>query len=533
MTIIFLTSADPGLWAHAAEQAPACAQWVLAMPAGEAWSCACRLGWVKASQQPVFFSISGISRVSSDRGPLYFYHFPKDSLKREISSKADEIWIADPAEAAQWRAFCHAKTRIRTTGSDSAVPAFLTGSPAEGFTLKGARSSPPEPAPGHIAVIGAGIAGSLLAYRLAEENCRVSVFDAAPVPGAGASALYCGLVHPHWQRSDNPLFRLTRCGFSLLVGLLEKFPACFHACGVADMATDDGEYDLWRQSVAAGEPFPMPEHFARLCSARELSSLTGADLAEGGWFYERAGLLAAGRFCRELIGKAAVPVYAAEPVSVRQGDDGWLVERAGDVMPFDAVVLCTAGETPAVMGVPQDSLGLSGLAGRISLLTRSPENLPSSVALTGRGYFAKLGEDFAAVGATYEHQEHPLSDKEALAHNLSLLQSLFPGLAVHRYATPAFYAGIRAVTRDRMPLVGAAFDLQRYREMQFRGKPELEKIPVRKGLWMCTAFGSRGLTWGLACVEELVSQILNRPSVLGKSLSKCLHPARFLDAPGL
>ncbi|MFR3635688.1 MAG: bifunctional tRNA (5-methylaminomethyl-2-thiouridine)(34)-methyltransferase MnmD/FAD-dependent 5-carboxymethylaminomethyl-2-thiouridine(34) oxidoreductase MnmC, partial [Sutterella sp.] len=91
-----------------------------------------------------------------------------------------------------------------------------------------------------------------------------------------------------------------------------------------------------------------------------------------------------------------------------------------------------------------------------------------------------------------------------------------------------FYQGVRAVCLDRLPLVGQGFTAKTLQSCHFAGRPELEKLPVEEGLWVCGAFGSRGLTWGLACADHLASLMLGEPSVLEYSLSQALHPGRFI-----
>ena len=64
-----------------------------------------------------------------------------------------------------------------------------------------------------VIVIGGGLSGANAAYALTQRGLKVRVVDAAPVPGAAASALAWGILHPHYSRDDNLLSRLSRQGF--------------------------------------------------------------------------------------------------------------------------------------------------------------------------------------------------------------------------------------------------------------------------------------------------------------------------------
>lgn len=61
-------------------------------------------------------------------------------------------------------------------------------------------------------VIGAGLAGSSVAFSLAQRGWLVTVLDRGDAEGAGASGLPAGLAAPHVSPDDNVLSRITRAG---------------------------------------------------------------------------------------------------------------------------------------------------------------------------------------------------------------------------------------------------------------------------------------------------------------------------------
>ena len=66
----------------------------------------------------------------------------------------------------------------------------------------------------HAIVIGAGLAGSSAAERLAARGWTIDLIDAAPAPGQGASGNLAGVLRPLPSVDDNRLARLTRAGFA-------------------------------------------------------------------------------------------------------------------------------------------------------------------------------------------------------------------------------------------------------------------------------------------------------------------------------
>jgi len=85
------------------------------------------------------------------------------------------------------------------------------------------------------------------------------------------------------------------------------------------------------------------------------------------------------------------------------------------------------------------------------------------------------------------------------------------------------YTGIRAVSRDRLPVVGEMPDWSMLGDAN-----RLSAVTAfRQGLFLCTAFGSRGASHARLCAEHLVSKILGEPAALGLKEQRMLAAGRF------
>ncbi len=518
--------------------------WILSVRDANARQLAAERGWLTADALlgDAFPSMDGIHCVQGTldarRITCYWVQGLKLGERELVSGAADVIWTDQRESLDAVRHLINAKTLVRGLEAlpECDVPRFLSRDVDGALRLRmaagtHARIEPPQ----RVVVIGAGIAGALVAAQLQERGVKTQVIDAAPVAGAGASALAAGLVHPHWQLHDNPLFRLTRLGFRRLLPLLAEAAELFSPCGVLDVAQNAEEWAKWQDATDRALPMRLPVEFASLLSAEEFAQQMGWSVPAGGWWYPCAGLLNAGAFARHLLARSGALLRTnCRVTKLEQTPQGWCVRgRYGEVLAdADAVVLCTAMGTPALLGLSEQRLGISALAGRISLLSRAPAELSrvaaENVALTGRGYFAKVGDALSLVGATYERAEGALTAREAEAHNMALLEELLPGSAAEQLATGAFYQGVRAVAQDRLPFVGAAPTAASIAGTTFKGLPESDRVPTPEGLWLCTAMGSRGLTWGVAAAEALVGLMMGTPLLMERSLLRLLHPARFL-----
>lgn len=434
-----------------------------------------------------------------------------------------------------FRRLMGARTRLVTMAPLERAPGFLEPD-GESWRLRSARKAPEEQqeqqgggssASERVLIVGAGLAGAMTAWELAQRGSRAVVVDAGPVPGSGASALHAGLIHPHWQASDSPLFQLTRAGFEAMTEVLRDFPDAFIPEGVVDAASSEEEYEKWREAAAYGRPVHLPGDFASLLTREEASERAGLALSRGGWLYPKAGLVHAGRLARRMLEAAQAQVLTNMPVSLRRREGLWEAVSAQGVVVARApkAVVCAALATPCVLGLARGTMGLSPLYGRISLLRET--DLPElRCALTGDGYVART-EGFCAVGATYEPGEAPdVAVQEAHEHNLSTFDKL-TGRRPDVLAA-GFYEGVRAVPADRMPLAGRGWTVAELEGLAFRGVPEARSIPRAPGLWICAGFGSRGLTWGLACARHVAADVTGDVQALPGSLAAKLDPARFL-----
>ena len=116
--------------------------------------------------------------------------------------------------------------------------------------------------------------------------------------------------------------------------------------------------------------------------------------------------------------------------------------------------------------------------------------------------------------------------------NIQNLNSHFPGM----FKQPTELTGrvgFRAVSQDRIPIVGLVPDKSWFNEHY----SDLHHGKVRKkyelgqyfnGLFVNAAHGSRGLTTSFISAEILLSQIEGSPIPVTTSILNALSPARFL-----
>jgi tRNA 5-methylaminomethyl-2-thiouridine biosynthesis bifunctional protein len=190
------------------------------------------------------------------------------------------------------------------------------------------------------------------------------------------------------------------------------------------------------------------------------------------------------------------------------------------------VVLANAADALRLLGGPD--WPIASVRGQLSVARAQTlaVELPR-VAVAGSGYVLPDVHGLAVFGATAQVGDSDPTVRQAdQQHNLSLLEGLLghhPGLAL---AAVQGRTGWRCTSRDRMPVVGAAPDLDQDRT---RGRwDQAREVPRRPGLFVLSALGSRGITWSALCAQVLASSIAGAPVPLGSDLLDAIDPARFI-----
>jgi tRNA 5-methylaminomethyl-2-thiouridine biosynthesis bifunctional protein len=155
------------------------------------------------------------------------------------------------------------------------------------------------------------------------------------------------------------------------------------------------------------------------------------------------------------------------------------------------------------------------------------------IPLCAKGHILPSCEGIHHLGATYQSDSgqgdcYDSDDKE----NVMNLNALPTDLDWSKKMV-GHWSGVRAATPDYMPLVGpvAQVDLFQQRFLDFSKNPK-RWIPFpgsyHDGLYICTGFGSRGLTSIPLATDFLAEMISKEPASLPRSMMQSLSPARFL-----
>lgn len=365
-----------------------------------------------------------------------------------------------------------------------------------------------------VIVIGAGLAGTGAAERLAARGWHLTLIDEEAAPAQGASGNLAGAFRPLPSIDDNRMARITRAGFLYALQHLRNLDEAGHAvrwddCGVLHLARDTRQADKQAAVVAALE---APEEFLQWVDEVRAAELCGQNVSAGGWWFPRGGWISPQSLCAAnlaMAGKAVTTSFNVRVARIERRDGEWhaLDESGHSVAQAAHVVLANAHDAARLAGTPW--LPLRAARGQVTHLAEQACHAPRTV-VCGSGYVTPALDGHVPMGATFVVDDFSRELRaEEHAENIDKLSRMLPELA--REAPNAIDGGrasLRPISPDRLPIVGA----------------------LDENLWLLSGFGARGLVWGSLCAEVLASLMCDEPAPLEIDLLRALSPQRY--APG-
>lgn len=321
--------------------------------------------------------------------------------------------------------------------------------------------------PKRVNVLGAGLAGASTARALAEKGVDVTLVDSAGI-ATGASSVPAAVLHGRLLADASPEARLRAHAFAHSSERLKGLPGT-RQTGALQVAGANAGANRLRRVAAA-----MPAGWARLVSVQEASELAGMKVPDVALHSPDALTVNGGECVRGLLDHPRIE-FRNEP-----GKDAQTVLATGaDAGRFDYLELTGIGGQMDLFPVPH--MPLLPLVGRGSLV-------PDAKGLW--------------VGATYEYRPWPDGDAER-----ANAQRLRDWTGEPPQPSLASFRAIRAVTSDRLPIVGPDAD--------------------EEGVWFTLGHGSHGTVTAPFAAECVASQITGEAAPADAEMLALLCPNRF------
>ena len=392
------------------------------------------------------------------------------------------------------------------------------------------RAMPTTP-PSRALVIGGGLAGAMTAAALARQGIACTVIERHREPAAEASGNPAGLFHGAVMGHDGPHARLHRAA-ALRMTTIARAALSRGVPGRADGLLRLEAKQGWPTMRALLEHQALPPSYVQALDAGGASVLAGTRVLHPAWFYPGGGWIDPAALVRDALATPGVAWRGATQVQriARDGDD-WHVfdgdDRVVDTAPM--LVLANAVDALALAALPPR--WLKRQRGQVSWCERSAAPWRPLMPVASGGYVLPLPDGRLLFGATsHDDDDDPAIRAGDHADNLARVAPWLGDARLPDVDTLAGRVGWRAVTPDRLPLVGAVPALDALRPTR-TDAPRL--LPRQIGLWLHSGLGSRGLTTAGLGAELLAAWASGAPWPLEADLVDAIDPARWLVRYGV
>lgn len=376
-----------------------------------------------------------------------------------------------------------------------------------------------------VVIIGAGIAGLLLARNLAERGIAVEVVSQAEAPADGASGNAQAAIYVKLGVDFGPE---TALNLSALLYAQRYYDQCarrtkspetgdntfWHRTGLLQLATTAKEVDRQTRFLERNQ---YPASVFTPVTAKDASELARLPLVAGGLWFPDSGWLDPIATCTWLLDHPGIRFRPAMTVTaISRNGTGWQLHfRSQHPENYSRVVIAAGSATPALLP-GGDSYRLKPIRGQITRIPEQMVKTPSCV-VCGLGYLNPAHKGYTTIGATFDLSG---SDCDVTADdhqkNLEILESfqqqpLQPIPPAFRHLTGR--ASFRLTTHDYQPVAGT--------------------VPVTTdadhadgGLYVLGGFGSKGFALAPLLSEWLADRLTGQPECLTLKTSKRLQLAR-------
>ena len=355
----------------------------------------------------------------------------------------------------------------------------------------------------NIVVIGAGVAGLAIGWRLAEAGQEVVILERGQ-PGRGATWASAGMlaVTAELQNSQSNEIEFARHSNALWPDFAKQIEALsgqavgFAPLGALILAENAAALaGLERQAVPAGSMLVGTDR------VRQIAPLVTGDVAGGLWSPHEA------RVDNQRLAQALTTVFDKAGGRLMANEAVVRIEREGGravaartpfgLYPADAIILAAG----AWSGLVEPAVApVIPVKGQMILLTPTPGQSPPAAVVWGNGIYAVPRGNALAIGATMEEVGFDTTctdeGRDKLRH---AAEGLMP--ALRDWSLTDHWAGLRPRSPDGLPLLGPT---------------------AVEGLWLASGQYRNGILFAPAVAETMRDQILGRASVI-----PAFDPRRF------
>ncbi|EQA55097.1 FAD-dependent 5-carboxymethylaminomethyl-2-thiouridine(34) oxidoreductase MnmC [Leptospira kmetyi] len=432
-----------------------------------------------------------------------------------------------------------------------------------------------------VAIVGAGIAGSALAYSLLKRNIQVLLIDPSGI-AREASGIPGAISHPHLTKIPGPISLFTLRAFRYALQFLKSFaePDQFSDCGLFHGITEEMSSERFQKGLEnhglseeivfwkkANQSIDSENEFSNKDVSKGKAGFEN-DLGEG-IFFPKGFWTQPSSIAKKMTDQTGIEFIQATVISIHkigsefsstksettnfatiepadpneaETSDASLweltLQESDRKVHADSIIFCNShsiGKLVAPLFEGEEPFPIRKVRGQLVSIKQTEASSKLSRILCAEHYFTPAIRGEHILGSTFDEFDlDPQARNKDTEQLLQYIRTKYPSFDFKSDSVLEEKVGFRAQTPDRFPVIGPIFDPKEFKRT-YRGidlpknakktYPALKTIP---GLYVFGGLGSRGILSSFLGAEILASLILGEPAPVESSLLESLHPARFL-----
>jgi len=392
----------------------------------------------------------------------------------------------------------------------------------------------------HAIVVGAGIAGVTTAWALTQRGWQIDLVEQHGNIAQEGSGNPMGILLPRISLNESVESEFyAKAYFKAIDALtqLKKEDSVFswQQGGVLQLASSP-------RIVKQIDKLHCDDDFVQVVSAKRASEIAGVSINCKALYFQRAGWLNPVDLCERLIKHSGgrVKVHFNTAISRLYPQDAhWQLFDQNNQLKLESEIVVLANAAHATQFQQTDWLPLTPARGQISIQTATKLSKNIRCAICYEGYILPETDGAHVIGATFTRGDRGTEiRKEDDTENLQKLERWFSrildGNEIETKETELkSRAAIRAVTPDRMPLVGPVADIHyfkiHYHDLhKGKGASNYPSAKYLRGFYLNVGHGAKGLCSSFLSAKLIASQINGEALGVSKLVQQALNPSRFI-----
>ncbi len=365
---------------------------------------------------------------------------------------------------------------------------------------------------GNNIIIGGGLAGCSIAWKLATQGQHVTLIERSATLASGASGNPAGILFPLLHKLWSPLTSFYVSGYGMSRRLIRDLrengaEIAGDVCGVIQ-SPKESQTDYFTDLPSM---LGITEELAQTLTPSDIAARLGVNSTEiehGGLFYPEGGWISVVDFCTTLSSHPNIDIIVEENALTLENHAGeWQLGTEGGTFYHAKNIIIANGYDAAYFSQTSD-IPLHTVRGQISYVpdTHIPQDIPH--VLCSVGYVTPSHNGMHCLGATYDHLgKNATTTSNDHEENHAKAQTILPS-SLSASLDPTAWGGraaLRTMSRDRHPVIGK----------------------IAPGLYVSLAHGSRGVISCPLAARIIAADLLEQPAPLSSATSFAVSPKRF------